>query len=248
MVDIKELLENINRKSLIMGRDEFHLLFRLLTKYFNCRMRGMYFSFKNSNYPMCFELDRGVVCTNYNALVDYYTNYVLKRVGKVDPVLVNYYLAFGVIHEFVHSEQYDSNATDLSDVDTLYQLCFAYVSDGNHSLKRVLNNVLYQRLHDYFATEINANIRAYESILGLVRDEYRDYFMRELYLYVNMCYRDFDLYGMYRDSLKLKEIEDLNFDLSIEHKVRNGVYLSRDERKLVLSGREIKLNHVIDCN
>lgn len=247
MVDIKKYVEEVNLKGDIFINEDIHNLFLLLQDYFKCGVKGLIFTHEHQ-YPMYYALDSRLLWVNYEWLKKLYEELIVSKNTDLDHnILLNYYFAFALIHEFIHGLQHDGKAADVESINALYAMCFAYVQEGHIQLKRVISNIIYQRLHDYMATEINANVRAYEFLLSIVRNEYRDYFMQELYEMIRKCYLDYNLYDMYANVLKIDEIYNLSFPLRIEDKVRHGVFLAKDERREIMDGREIKLEKVIDC-
>ena len=249
MVDIKKYVDIKNQSGTILGRDDIHKIFLKLSDFFDCRVKGFVFTHSKA-YPTFITIESKSIFMNYDSLIKFYFNVVSvhNKDNKYDNVaLINYYIVFALIHEFIHGLQHDHRITPYKDVNALYDLCFEYISNDSVKIRRILNNVLYQRLHDYFAIEINANVLAYEYMFYIVRDEYRDYFMHQLYELVKQCYMDFNLYDMYRRILRLEEVDSFKFDMSTEDKIRNGVFLSKDERIALANSGSINLAKVIDC-
>ena len=238
MQDISLFINSFDR---IMDESDVRTLFEMLKVLFNSDIKDI--EFKESKvYPISYQFNNNVISVDLDLLVDYYTDKII--VNHIDCVsLINHYILFALVHEFVHEEQLSYELD--KDVKQIYDICFKFIkSDEVNRLTAIVRNVIYNKLHDYLAIEINANIRSYKFLFNVTVDgKVYDYFYKEYERMISKIYHDKDLESMYRDELLL-DTSSLDFACSVEEKINLGVYLSDDEK---LNLRKVNLDKVLNC-
>ena len=242
MGDLKDYLNNINREARLIDEYDIINICYLIRYGLDIEVNGIKYVDDNI-YPLYLDFSSMMICANYNSLINYCDS--LSKSDELDRIaLINYHIVFCLLHEFMHVKQVKEE--QIPGVKELYDVCNGYISiDDSNKIVASIKRVIYNKLHDYFATEINANILAYEELLEVIDKDYRSYFIKELYQLLKRVYLDYDLYSMYKDELKL-DVSNLVINLSLEDKIRNGVYLSLGELDRV-KNNGLKLEKIINC-
>lgn len=231
MNTIREYISFNNLDSRLMNNRDLKNIYDILCSYFGVKVNGLDFD-SNNVYSMSYNFEKNMIMINYDKLIDY--------CRRDNILLTNYMIIFCLIHEFIHILQVGYEFKD--GIKDIYDLCFNYIKEqSDNKLVNIIKTVIYHRLHDYFAVEINANIEAYSYLINLVSDEYKDYFYRELYELLKKCYIEFDLKKMYIDEMHF-DIDERVIDASIYERIKYGVYLDSE-----INLDDIKLEKLIGC-
>ena len=232
---LKVYLQSV--KDRLLNRREIELIYKSLNRIIGSDVQGLKFDeFVNS--PIRYDFISNMILVNYNGAIHYYLKQVEEYENKSE--LINYFIVFSIIHELFHEKQIREQNASIKDI---YDYCYSLLDNTHVGMSRVITQVIYNKLHDYLAIEVNANIEAYITILGMVDDDVYDFFYSNLMLYIKKIYVDYDLKDMYR-YLGYSKIDE-DFGLSNdEDKVRKGVYLG----KKITSINDIDVNKIISVN
>ena len=240
MKDIKDYLLILNGHQCVISQSNIVEIVNVLVNALDVDINGIDFV-RNDVYPMCYDFKDKKILIDYEFLINYYSK--IARSSDLDYVsLLNYYIVFALIHELVHEKQrtYELN----EDAKKIYDLCFKYVySEDVNKLTALVRNMVYNRLHDYFAIEINANIVATDYLLGIVDKDYRGYFIRELYKIIKKCYVDYDLEDMYSDELQL-DVSSFDFELPMYERIKLGLFIDGEDKNNL---RKIRMERIVNC-
>lgn len=244
MKDLKDYLRLLNQHQRLVTQEDIEYIYNILSSLFDVRIKGLEFV-ENDAYILSYDYNSHKIRVDYESSLKYYFDKV-KYSGLNIVSLINYYITFALIHEFCHEVQRSSNLD--SDIKKVYDLCFKYTGevDTTNKLADMVRKMIYNKLHDYFAIEINANVIATEYLVSIVDSEYRNYFMSELYRMVKSCYIDFDLLNMYNKDL-LFDTSELVFDMSFHDKIRNGIYITPEEREYISTKGNLRLDKIVNC-
>lgn len=132
------------------------------------------------NYLCGYQIKNRLLFFSYDKLVQKLSKYN-------DPMLVNLYLLFYIFHEVEHLNQTRLIQTNINSLESaLFSQCFNFVSSATLPFTRILNKLLYDKYHDYFITEINADLNSYEHLIKILKDitslsKYVNYFLKVEY-------------------------------------------------------------------
>lgn len=153
MNNVIRILRKRKEDGKLLDLDDIKNIVKLLSIYFDIKITRV--TNKNNKYIMSLNLN------NLELIVDY-----KKIPNKKGVTYTNYMIVFLLIHELRHYAQLTNNS-DSSIM--LYQECMNYISSSS-----LLKNAFYSRFHDYFPTEINANIVGLLYIM-YIQKELNDY-------------------------------------------------------------------------
>lgn len=244
MKDLRDYLRLLNQHQRLVTTEDIEYIFNILSSLFDVEIKGLEFV-ENDSYILSYDYSNKRVRVDYNSVIKYYFEKA-KKSGLDLVSLINYYITFALIHEFCHEVQRSSELD--SDIKKVYDLCFRYTGEGEttNKLVEMVRKMIYNKLHDYFAIEINANVIATEYLISILDSEYRNYFMSELYKMIKSCYIDFDLLSMYNKEL-LFDTSELVFDMSFHDKIRAGIYVTPEEREYISTKGNLRLDRIVNC-
>lgn len=244
MKDLRDYLRLLNQHQRLVTEEDIKYIFNILSSLFDVEIKGLEFV-ENDSYVLSYDYNNKLIRVDYEKSLKYYYDKA-KKSGLDLVSLINYYITFALIHEFCHEVQRSSELDN--DIKKVYDLCFRYTGelDTTNKLAEMVRKMIYNKLHDYFAIEINANVIATEYLIGIVDSEYRNYFMSELYKMIKSCYIDFDLLSMYNKDL-LFDTSELVFDMSFHDKIRVGIYVTPEEREYLSTKGNLRLDRIVNC-
>lgn len=213
-----EYLKGLNDR--LLNKREIELIYKSLNRYFNSGVQGIKFDTFN-NSPIRYDFNSNIVLVDYENALKYFESYTIDCSNNIQ--IINYLIVFSIIHELFHAKQIIEQDRELV---RIYKYCYSLLNDTHHGLSRALTQVIYNKLHDYLAIEVNANIEAYRAILLISEDDIYNYFYNSLIEYINKVYVDYDLVNMYK-YLEYKIDKDEFNDMSSETRIKKGVYLSK---------------------
>lgn len=228
-------LKSINNR--LINKREIELIYKSLNRIIGSNVQGLKFD-EFLNLPIRYDFVSNMVLVNYNGAINYYLDMVEEYENKCE--LINYLIVFSIIHELYHEKQMREQDGSIKDI---YKHCYSLLNDTHSGMSRVITQVIYNKLHDYLAIEVNANIEAYVSILKMVDGDVYDFFYNNLVLYIKKVYVDYDLKEMYKYLGYANLNDDFNLD-NDEEKIKKGVYLS----KRLTSIDEVDIRKIISVN
>lgn len=228
-------LKSINNR--LINKREIELIYKSLNRIIGSNVQGLKFD-EFLNLPIRYDFISNMVLVNYNGAINYYLDMVEEYENKCE--LINYLIVFSIIHELYHEKQMREQDGSIKDI---YKHCYSLLNDTHSGMSRVITQVIYNKLHDYLAIEVNANIEAYVSILKMVDGDVYDFFYNNLVLYIKKVYVDYDLKEMYKYLGYANLNDDFNLD-NDEEKIKKGVYLS----KRLTSIDEVDVRKIISVN
>lgn len=224
-------------KNRLINKRELELIYKSLNRVLNTGVQGLkYDDFSNS--PIRYDFVSNMILVNYDAALEYFNSCVGEYDNKTE--IINYYFVFSIIHELFHEKQMKEQDRE---VVSIYKYCYSLLNDTHEGISRVLTQVIYNKLHDYLAIEINANVEAYRVILKMCDDNAHDYFYNNLVDYIKRVYIDYNLVDMYK-YLDYKIEENAFETMTSEERIKKGVYLT----KKLESIDEIDMNKLLAVN
>ena len=171
------------------------------------------------NHIMAFDVARGVILINEEKCTNMYKTLSVKD--------ANYVILFAIHHELNHVLQ--SLRDD--ELGKIYEHCFSYTNSLDHSISAKLRQIIYETMHDYFPSEINADIKSYMAMINFLKDVDEEAMKRYQELLINRLlrlYQNNDFLNFYKDVLNLPYPIPYSLEESLIYGLPYDIHLKRE--------------------